>query len=60
MGDNRRASKLIIGALAGAAAAAGYVLTVRPRMLTWGATGDEVTRSLPGDELVPQSLATAI
>ena len=53
MGNNRRASKLIVGAFAGAAAAAGYVLAVRPRMLTWGATPDEVARSLPGDELVP-------
>ena len=52
MGNRNRFSKLIVGAFAGAAAAAGYVLAVRPRILTWGATGDEVARSLPGDELV--------
>lgn len=53
MGDHDRSSKLLVGAIAGAAAAAGYVLAVRPRILTWGATQDEVARSLPGDELVP-------
>jgi len=52
MGDRDRFSKLIVGTIAGAATAAGYVLAVRPRILTWGATEDEVTRSLPGDELV--------
>lgn len=52
MGNRDRFSNLIVGAIAGAAAAAGYVLAVRPRMLTWGATGDEVARTLPGDELV--------
>lgn len=30
-----------------------YVGYVRPWQLTWGATHDEVTRALPGDELVP-------
>jgi hypothetical protein len=53
MGNRDRSSKLILGAIAGTAAAAGYVLAVRPRILTWGATEDEVARSLPGDELVP-------
>ena len=39
-----------------AAASAGvvlYALWIRPRLLTWGATGDETTRAYPGDELVP-------
>ena len=30
-----------------------YTLIVRPRMLTWGATAEEVTGAYPGDELVP-------
>jgi hypothetical protein len=35
-----------------AAAVAGYVRYGRPWQLTWGATPDEVTRPLPGDDLV--------
>src|SRR3954471_19726961 len=38
--------------LAVAAAAAAYLGLVRPRQLTWGATRDEVSRALPGDDLV--------
>lgn len=30
-----------------------YVLRFRPRLLTWGATREEVTGAHPGDELVP-------
>lgn len=42
-----------IVALASAAAAGGalYGLIVRPRIRRWGATDEEVRRSLPGDEL---------
>lgn len=49
---------LTIGAIAGGAAAltgaavATYALAVRPRILRWGATDDEVARVLPGDSLV--------
>ena len=38
--------------LAGATAAVGYLRYVRPWQLTWGATPDDVSRPLPGDELV--------
>jgi hypothetical protein len=38
--------------LAAATAAAFYVRYARPWQLTWGATPDEVSRPLPGDELV--------
>ena len=30
-----------------------YVLVVRPRAARWGATGEEATRPLPGDSVVP-------
>jgi hypothetical protein len=30
-----------------------YAFWVRPRMLTWGATPDEIARDYPGDELIP-------
>lgn len=40
-------------ALAAAAAAAGYVLALRPWLLRWGATAQEAAGPLPGDELVP-------
>jgi hypothetical protein len=35
------------------AVAAGYALAVRPRMLRWGATEEEVRRPYPGAELIP-------
>lgn len=39
-----------IGALA-----AGYALTVRPWHLRWGATDEELTETLPGDEVKPDA-----
>ena len=41
-----------LAAAAAAVAAAGYVLAVRPRLLSWGATAQEAAGPLPGDELV--------
>ena len=35
-----------------------YTLVLRPRMLHWGATPDEQTRPLPGDDLVPHPTYT--
>ena len=32
-----------------------YALWVRPRLLTWGATAEEVATIYPGDELVPDA-----
>ncbi len=40
-------------ALAIGAAAAAYPWLWRQRCLTWGATADEVTRKMPGDDLLP-------
>jgi hypothetical protein len=37
-----------------AGAAAGYAIAVRPRMLHWGATEEEVRRELPGDRFAPE------
>ena len=41
-----------VAATAGAGALAAYVLMVRPWHLRWGATDEEVSAPLPGDELV--------
>jgi hypothetical protein len=38
-----------LGALAGA-----YAKWARPRILNWGARPDEITRPLPGDEVLPE------
>jgi hypothetical protein len=38
--------------LAGAGALVGYLLVVRPWLLHWGATAEERSSELPGDELV--------
>lgn len=40
---------------AACAALALYVLWVRPQLLTWGATREEITRGYPGDELIPEA-----
>lgn len=39
---------------AGALAIASYPLLIRPWQHRWGATKDEVTRNMPGDDYVPQ------
>lgn len=44
--------RLLLVAAAAAACATVYAKFVRPWQLTWGATSEEVSRSLPGDELV--------
>lgn len=43
-------------AVAGAAALGGYVFVIRPWHVRWGATDDEVVRTMPGDDVVPQPL----
>lgn len=49
------AIKVILGlTLSGAAAFALYRFVIRPWHLRWGATAEEATRSMPGDDLVPQ------
>jgi hypothetical protein len=35
-----------------------YTLAVRPWLLRWGATGEETSTPLPGDDLVPQAAYT--
>jgi hypothetical protein len=47
--------------LAGAAAmaAAVYGTWVRPRLMRWGATDDEVTAPYPGAEIVPEGQRAA-
>jgi hypothetical protein len=44
---------------AGLAGAALYALALRPWFLGWGATAAELSRSLPGDLVVPQANSTA-
>ncbi|GAB3073124.1 hypothetical protein GCM10027053_43040 [Intrasporangium mesophilum] len=51
MTGNRRRAPLLT--LAAASAAAAYVLWLRPRLRTWGATPDELASDYPGDELIP-------
>lgn len=41
------------------AAAAAYVLLARPRLLRWGATGQESDEPLPGDDLIANADLTA-
>jgi hypothetical protein len=57
----RRVGRIIGGsALVAAAAAAAYPVPVRRWYLTWGARPDEVTREMPGDDLLtdPDMLST--
>lgn len=54
----RRRGRLVC--IVAAAAAPGlYALFIRPRILTWGATQDEVGANYPGDELVPDATSGA-
>ncbi len=43
----------LLGLAAGTGAAGGYILVVLPWQHRWGATDEEVLRTLPGDDLVP-------
>ena len=43
----------------GDAALALYLLVVRPWMLRWGATDEDLRKPLPGDDLVPDPLTTS-
>jgi len=52
MGRKGWLGTLVGGAAAGAALIGAYVVAIRPRLLTWGATAEEAERTLPGDELV--------
>ena len=45
--------RLLAAAGAAFAASLAYLRLFRPWQLTWGATADEVGRTLPGDEVVP-------
>jgi hypothetical protein len=45
----------VIAVVIAALAAISYPLLWRRRCLTWGATPDEVSRELPGDELLPDA-----
>ena len=50
-----RIIRLMGPAAAACAASVLYARRGRPRLLTWGATADEVCRSYPGDELIPRA-----
>jgi hypothetical protein len=41
--------------VAGLGLATTYLLKLRPRVLAWGATAEEVRRAMPGDQLVPDA-----
>src|SRR5215203_5012912 len=50
MGDSGLFVKRFLAALS--VTTAFYGAVVRPRVLRWGATGDEAARTFPGDELI--------
>ena len=47
------APKLLVPALAAGTAAYAYARFLRPQVLDWGATMEETTRAMPGDEILP-------
>lgn len=51
--------KLAGGAAVGAAAVGAYKAFVKPWHLQWGATAEEVTQPMPGDEIVENPVLTA-
>jgi hypothetical protein len=54
----KRLHKIALAAVAVEAAGAAYSFVALPRLRRWGATDEEVSRPLPGDELVPDPLYT--
>lgn len=58
--DNPKTLKRVmtVGVFSGAALIA-YVLMIRPRQITWGATDEEVLRPMPGDDIVEQATFNA-
>lgn len=54
----RRLHQVALTAVALEALGAAYSLVLLPRLRRWGATDDEVSRPLPGDDLVPDPLYT--
>jgi hypothetical protein len=48
----RPSLRRMVGLIAGAAIPVVYAVWLRPRMLSWGATADEVAHAYPGDELI--------
>jgi len=52
----RRLHKAALTAVAVEALGAAYSFVLLPRLRRWGATAEEVSRPLPGDELVPAPL----
>ncbi|MCK8615243.1 SRPBCC family protein [Gordonia sp. C13] len=50
-----RSGPIIAGLLAAVASSAAYYAWVRPWVMTWGATDEEVAATLPGDELLPDA-----
>ncbi len=58
MGGKRPGARLLPLAAALAASTL-HLLWLRPRLLTWGATREEVARAYPGDELVPDATGSS-
>ena len=54
----KRSRGFVLTALTLKALAAGYLFVLLPRLRRWGATGEEVSRALPGDDLVGAPLYT--
>ena len=54
----RRLHKIALAAVAIEALGAAYSFVLLPRLRRWGATADEVSRPLPGDDLVADPLYT--
>ena len=52
----KRLHKLALAAAALEALGAAYSFVVLPRLRRWGATPDEASRALPGDDLIPDPL----
>ncbi len=56
-GRMARALAAVLGLAVGTAGT--YVLAIRPRLLRWGATAEEVRRSYPGADLIPGGTRSA-
>ena len=55
----RGCERALLGVAAFTCGLGAYALALRPRILSWGATRDEVAATYPGDDLIPDATAGA-
>lgn len=56
MATQQKSTKFLTACLVGTGATIGYATLIRPKILSWGATQDEMAQPMPGDEFIPSPI----